>query len=809
MFTLGYDISNSSNNYLSGDPAALGNYLGNQLIFYGMTDRSNDAADYINEYYEPLNPPLVMDEPGNPDIIDPNRWQPLSLSTFIDQSGNPIPGGMQDFLGPEWGQVVPFALDPADSRTVTRDSFDYILYHDPGPPPYITDPATRERYQRGFEMVAIWSGLLDPGDATTIDISPGAVGRNVDPLPMPAGYYDYYNEYGGGDSTGGLAINPVTNQPYAPNIVKRGDYGRVLAEFWADGPDSETPPGHWFTLLNYVVDQPLFEPRWRGQGPLLDTTEYLVKAYLTLGGAMHDAAITTWGLKGFYDYLRPVSAIRYMAEQGQRSDPNLPRYHEHGLRLEPGFIEFVDNINDPLAGPNGENIGEIKLYAWRGPDFIVDPETDVAGVGWILAKEWWPYQRPTFVSPPFAGYVSGHSTFSRAAAELLTAMTGTPYFPGGLGTFEAPVNEFLVFEDGPSETIQLQWATYRDASDEVSLSRIFGGIHPPADDIPGRRIGIRVAEDAFAKAQTRFDTTPPAPAGLVLDRPAILHADRAGEVELTLTFSEAIDQEADLTIDLQSNGLSLTVIDTEWLSDSQAKLTVGVGTEEINDSAADVFVLSATDLYGNEIEQTYAGLVVYDTRLPSFTTAVLDGILTTDDTGAGAQRVTISFDEDMNTSSPLTWSLPGDLPSGVLTVASESWIDAQSYEIVFDVADAQVIYADVEIALAGSDLAGNPLAAATTGALFSINQEPSSTRQLADGHTAELFPNPASEFVTLRLSGGQPAELEVQDAAGRRVLAKAVRSGSNRIDLSSLPTGVYAFSLVSDLQAVSWTVSVQ
>jgi len=35
-------------------------------------------------------------------------------------------------------------------------------------------------------------------------------------------------------------------------MVELGDYGRILAEFWADGPDSETPPGHWFTILNYV-----------------------------------------------------------------------------------------------------------------------------------------------------------------------------------------------------------------------------------------------------------------------------------------------------------------------------------------------------------------------------------------------------------------------------------------------------------------------------------------------------------------------------------------------------------------------------
>lgn len=508
MAQLGYDPAERDTAYASGEPAALGNYIGGEIILYGLEDGSNDVGDYGNLGYEPVNDPLVMDRPGNPDIVDPDRWQPLSLTEFVDQAGNPLPGGQQDFLGPEWGGVVPFAMDPADATAYERDGFEYLVYHDPGPPPLISDEATRDRYQRGFEMVARWSGLLDPADGVLWDVSPGARGRYVDPLPEPAGYYAYYEEYEGGDSTTGLRQNPVTGEPYAPNFVPRGDYARVLAEYWADGPDSETPPGHWFTILNYVMDQPGFERRWRGRGAVLDPLTYDVRAYLTLGGAMHDAAISTWSIKGRYDYLRPVSAIRYMAERGQRTDPVLPSYDPEGLGLEEGHFELIE-AGDPLAGEDDEYVGDVKVWAWRGPDAVDDPAADVAGVGWIRAKEWWPYQRPTFVSPPFAGYVSGHSTFSRAAAEVLTAITGSAYFPGGLGSFAAPAGEFLVFERGPSETVELQWATYRDASDEVSLSRIFGGIHPPADDIPGRRIGIAVAADALRRARELFGDTDP------------------------------------------------------------------------------------------------------------------------------------------------------------------------------------------------------------------------------------------------------------------------------------------------------------
>ena len=159
---------------------------------------------------------------------------------------------------------------------------------------------------------------------------------------------------------------------------------------------------------------------------------------------------------------------------------------------------------DPLAGAQGVNIGKIKIWAWKGSTAINNVDTEFAGVDWVLAESWEPYQRPSFVSPPFAGYVSGHSTFSRAAAEVLTAFTGDAYFPGGMGTFLAPANEFLVFEDGPSVDVELQWATYRDASDECSLSRIYGGIHPYFDDVPGRLMGIEIGLDAFDRATAFF-----------------------------------------------------------------------------------------------------------------------------------------------------------------------------------------------------------------------------------------------------------------------------------------------------------------
>lgn len=195
-----------------------------------------------------------------------------------------------------------------------------------------------------------------------------------------------------------------------------------------------------------------------------------------------------------------------MAELGQSSNPADSNYHPAGLPLIPGYIEVVHPGDSLAAG--GVNVGKIKLKAWKGHSAINNVDTDVAGAGWILAENWLPYQRPSFVTPPFAGYLSGHSTYSRAAAEILTEFTGDKYFPGGLGVFHAAQDEFLVFENGPSTDIYLQWATYQDAADESALSRIWGGIHPPFDDIPGRKIAVEIAEDVFVKAETYFINTP-------------------------------------------------------------------------------------------------------------------------------------------------------------------------------------------------------------------------------------------------------------------------------------------------------------
>jgi hypothetical protein len=415
-------------------------------------------------------------------MADPDRWQPLALAVSYTQNGQLLPVGPQAFIGPHWGAVDAFALpEPATPG----------LPIDPGPPPLLGDPATDAAFKAKAVEVIAYSAMLDPRDRVMVDIGPATWGN----APL------------GSDARRGHAVNPYTGLPYAANEVLRADFGRVVAEFWADGPDSETPPGHWNTLANAVADHPDFSRRIGGVGEPVDALEWDVKLYLALNGALHDAAVAAWGAKGHYDYVRPISMIRYMGGLGQSTDAALASYHPHGLPLVPGQVELI-TLESAAPGARhahlAAHVGEIAVRAWAGNPG--DVETELGGVDWIRAVEWVPYQLSTFVTPSFAGYVSGHSTFSRAAAEVLTAMTGSAYFPGGLGSWTIPAGS-LHFEAGPSEAVELQWATYADAADQAGLSRLYGGIHVEADDLRGRVMGAQCGIDAYALAQTYWAGT--------------------------------------------------------------------------------------------------------------------------------------------------------------------------------------------------------------------------------------------------------------------------------------------------------------
>ena len=233
MKTLGYDINDTSTSYAQGSPAALGNYIAQCYIAYGLGDGANEANGYATTTYAPVNPPLEVEKPGNPNVVDLNRWQAITLSVSIDQSGNPVQA-TPPFLSPEWGAVHPFAMTSADMTICSRTGFNYPVYHDPGAPPTFNGPLAAE-YKWSHSLVAVWSSHLDPTKgrgADLVDVSPASLG-NIQKLSNAARGSSKTATIRllGGTPGAGYAVNPATGQPYQPQIVPLGDYARVVAEF--------------------------------------------------------------------------------------------------------------------------------------------------------------------------------------------------------------------------------------------------------------------------------------------------------------------------------------------------------------------------------------------------------------------------------------------------------------------------------------------------------------------------------------------------------------------------------------------------
>lgn len=222
------------------------------------------------------------------------------------------------------------------------------------------------------------------------------------------------------------------------------DEQKMIAEYWADGPHSELPPGHWNLFAQFVSRRDRHSEHRHG----LDSD---VKLFFALTNAIFDASICCWDNKRAFDSVRPITALRYLY-QGQR------------------------------------------VRAWAGP---------YQGTQMIRGEDWCPYQGSTFPTPPFPEYSSGHSTFSAAGAEILRLVTKNERF-GAVVTFAARSSRI---EPGavPASDLTLSWTRFKDAADQAGLSRRYGGIHFEQGDLDGRTGGRLIAQQAWTRAISYFN----------------------------------------------------------------------------------------------------------------------------------------------------------------------------------------------------------------------------------------------------------------------------------------------------------------
>ena len=227
------------------------------------------------------------------------------------------------------------------------------------------------------------------------------------------------------------------------------DEQKLIAEFWEDAGGTSFPPGTWMSFGQFVSARDEH------------TLDRDVELFFNLGNAVFDAGVATWEAKVFYDYARPVRIVRELGELG-------------------------------LIGEFNQELGGFAIEAWAGPEL---------GTQTILATDFLTYQTPGGdPSPPFAEYVSGHSTFSAAGAEILQRFTGDDRF-GASVTFAPGESRF---EAGvtPTETVTLEWETFSEASDEAGFSRLYGGIHFEDGDINARSLGRQVAGEVWEETQS-------------------------------------------------------------------------------------------------------------------------------------------------------------------------------------------------------------------------------------------------------------------------------------------------------------------
>jgi hypothetical protein len=220
------------------------------------------------------------------------------------------------------------------------------------------------------------------------------------------------------------------------------DEQKMMVEYWADGPSSETPPGHWCLFAEFVSIRDHHG---------LDED---VKMFFALTNALLDASIASWDAKRAYNSVRPITAIHFL-----------------------------------FAGK--------EVRAWGGR---------FKGTQTIPGEKWQPYQPFVMaMTPPFPEFISGHSTFSAAAAEVLKDFTGSDAF-GASYSFERGQSKFE-YGMTPRNHLTLAWPTFSAAADQAGMSRRYCGIHFADGDLFGRETGRKVGRRTWEKVEELINGT--------------------------------------------------------------------------------------------------------------------------------------------------------------------------------------------------------------------------------------------------------------------------------------------------------------
>lgn len=490
MAQLGFDPNNATTDTTTA--AGIGNISAEALMEFRLEDGSNQAGDDPNGTLGVSYSDISDYEPVNPpgDPIDIERWTPELVPM------DAVPGEesiIQNFLTPHWGNVTPFALESGDQ------------FRPEAPKPFL-----------------LVEGAVNLEEQTITLEKTGEV------LPITRELI-------------GNVINPEfieQTEKIVDVSANLTDEQKLIAEFWEDPSGTSFPPGTWMTFGQFVSARDE------------NTLDEDAQLFFTLGNAVFDAGIATWEAKTFYDYVRPVRAVRELGELG-------------------------------LIGEFDPDLGGFAIDAWAG----YGEETQT-----ILATDFLTYQTPgSHPSPPFAEYTSGHSAFSAAGAEILQLFTGSNEF-GGSVTFEPGESRF---EHGvtPHETVTLAWDTFTEAADEAGISRIYGGIHFDDGDLNGRQLGREVGQTVWEQAEFFIQGGEEA-------EPEIAHLTIFGTTEDDIFDAADSSDEFNGNENLVFAGAGNDLVDASQAIIGKNRIYGGTGSDEL---------LAGTDdrLYGGEGDDVF------------------------------------------------------------------------------------------------------------------------------------------------------------------------------------------------------------
>jgi membrane-associated phospholipid phosphatase len=167
---------------------------------------------------------------------------------------------------------------------------------------------------------AVWTGSVPVGPGFWVPTPPAFIKTPLEPL---AGTWQTWNLRDGSQfrpgpppAFGSPRFNAEVGEVYAVSQALTAEQKRI-ADFWADGAGTVTPPGHW----NRIALDLVRAPGW--------STARASLLFAALNTAQADAFIACWDAKYTYWTLRPVTAIRLLIDTTWSSyivTPPFPSY---------------------------------------------------------------------------------------------------------------------------------------------------------------------------------------------------------------------------------------------------------------------------------------------------------------------------------------------------------------------------------------------------------------------------------------------------------------------------------------------------